>query len=370
MSTGNNIFVNGGQEYFEYEKLSLYKGQYIHNSYLDNYISDCEIDIDFTRNVISTINFTIDELSTINYFTDLLQPWYCLKVGSNTYKYPLGVYMLSNPDISTDGIYVSRKVGGNDLLYALEQDILISSTGYFKDANVISTIKTILDGVGTWVKYAIDDSTAILPNDISFEVGTSKLTIINELLKMVNYVPLFVTGNGVYKSQAWTNVPNITYTFEDNTESLYENSVSSSRDYGNICNRIIMIDNTLQESTTPLSIVLTLEDEGLFEHPFSYTNIGRYVSRVIDREAASQDFLENLAKKELRQALEVEEKISYNHAFVSSRSNDGLPWVNDGFRFKNSILNINAVYKLVSQNISLNTGVTISSTISKVWGVI
>lgn len=362
----STIFDNGGQEYFKYELLTLQSGSYKHSQYITNYVESCDIDIDFSRSIISGATFNIKHLSDIDFLSDLIKPWYCFVVNGTTYEIPLGHYMLLSPSMKTDGTIVNRQINGFDLLKALDQDKTIVSQSFSSGANVVDTIETLLDGVGSWVNYSIEPSTEVLAEDVSYELGKSTLFIINSLLNMINYYPLFCTGNGVYKAIPWTSTPNVTHEFIDNSLSLYENNVELAVDYSEIYNRVVIITNQLEEDTEPLYKVWTMENEGLSSHPFSYTSIGRYVTKIFNSEAVSQSYVDLRARRELRKMLEIEEEVNYNHAFITSRLDDGIPYQGDSYKFVNTDLDVDKTYRIMKQNYSLTTGVTVKTTIQGV----
>jgi hypothetical protein len=327
----STIFDNGGQEYFTYELLTLSGGIYKHSQWISNYIESANIDIDFDRSIISSAKFHLKDISDINYLSDLIKPWYNFVANGTTYPIPLGHYMLLSPQKQSDGNLVSRNIDGYDLLKALDQDKTIVSKSFASGVNVVETIKGLLDDVGTWVNYNIEPSDETLSEDVSYELGKSTLYIINSLLNMINYYPLWVNGNGIYKGVPWTATPNIAHEFIDNNLSLYEEDVNLDVDYSEIYNRVVIINNQLEENTEPLYKVWTMEDEGLATHPFSYTNIGRYVTKIFESEATSQSYVDLRARRELRKMLEIEESVNYKHAFVTSRLDDGIPWQGDAY---------------------------------------
>lgn len=364
-----SIFKGKRQEYFVYELLSLVNGLYLHNSYITTDVMQGSVSIDFSRDVIGAANFTVNDSCDIDYISDLIKPWYCMVVNGTTYQYPLGVYMLLSPQRRSDGKMVNRNIIGYDLLYALEQDKITTSITYASGTNATDLVETIIESVGSWVSHDIKSSTETLGTDMSYEVGKSKLFIINSLLNAINYYPLWANGNGVYRAEPWNEESYKTWVFEDNNESLYTSGIEARIDYAEMYNKVIIITNQLSEDTPPLYSVLTFEDINLENHPFSYTNIGRYITKKFDSEAVSQDYVDSRAQRELLKMLEIEESINYNHAFVTARDEDGLPNQGDCFTFKNTLLDLNSVYRILSQSYNLRVGSLVNSVIRRVTTV-
>lgn len=356
-----SIFDYGGHEQFKYELLTLHNGTYQHDSWITNYIESADIDIDFNRSIVSGARFKIKHLEDINYLSDLIKPWYIF----NNNEIPLGHYMLLSPVKSVKQNLVSREISGYDLLKALDQDKTIVSVSFSSGSNVVEEIEDLLDSVGSWVKYKIEPSSETLPDNVSYELGKSKLFIINSLLNMINYYPLWVNGNGIFKGIPWSSTPSIAHEFEDNELSLYEDNVNLNIDYSGIYNRVVIIAPQLEQDTAQLYKVWSMEDEGLQAHPFSYTNIGRYVTKIFQSEATSQNYVDLRARRELRKMLEIEETVNYNHAFVTPRLGDGIPWQGDCYTFKNANLNVNYTYKIIKQSYALKTGLTVNSNIKR-----
>lgn len=359
----NEFLYRSRVETFKYELLTLQGGFYKSAGFIDNYVEGANVSIDFSRDIISTANINIRNNTEINYLTDLIKPWYVI---NNTYEYPMGTFMLMSPKKQSNGILVNRPIQCYDLLLALEQDKTLVSVAYAAGSNIVDLIESLIASVGTWAKYNIVDSSEVLAEDVNYELGKSKLFIINSLLNMINYYPLWCDGSGVYRGIPWTETANITHEFIDNQFSLYESGIELDLDYTNMYNRVVIINNQLNEDTAPLYKVWTFEDEGLSNHPFSYTSISRYVTKIFNSEAVSQSYVDLRARREMLKMLEVEESINYNHVFVSSRFEDGLPWQGDGYRFKNTLLDVDSIYKIESLNIPLKAGGLISSKIKRI----
>lgn len=363
------IFTGNRYEYFKFELLTLQNGEYKHAGYVTDYITNSNVKIDFTRDVIGTANFEIRNNASINYLADLIRPWYCFQVAGVEYTYPMGTYMLFSPTKNSDGMIVDRTIQAYDLLLVLDQDKTTASSSYSAGTTVVSAITTLLDSAGTWVKYSIEPSAETLSEAMSYEMGKSKLFIINSLLNTLNYYPLWCNGNGVYKSIPWSENKHVAWEFLDNNESLYESGIECNMDYSEMYNKVVIVANQLEPDTDPLISTLTFEDIDLASHPFSHTSIGRYITKIFQSEAVSQAYLDLRANRELLKMLEVEESITYNHAFVSDRSEDGLPYQGDCYRFKNTLLGLDDIYSIESQTFNLKVGSLVNSVIRRVSDV-
>jgi hypothetical protein len=366
--TLNDVFDESRVESFEYEKLSLdSNGEYIHDSYLDNYVNPGgNISINFDRDIIGSININLHDDADFDYISDVIRPWYVITYNEIDYKFPLGTYLLFSPKRQSDGNFVERPAYGYDLLYALDQDKITASITYDEGEIVTDIIEDILDNVGSWVKYNIPSSSETLVEDASYEIGRSKLFIINSLLKKINYYPLWASGLGIFRSIPWSEVYTKSWTFEDNNKSLYLPGVLQTINYTDVYNRVIIVARQLTADTEPLYKSLTFEDIDMDDYPLSYTSIGRYITKVFYSEATSQSYVDSRAERELRKMTEIEESITYKHAFVSGRFGDGLPYQGDAFRFKNELLGISNDYKIENMKIRLDTGKVVNSKIRRV----
>lgn len=366
--TLNDIFDDSRTEYFEYERLSLdSNGEYIHHDYLENVVDiGGNVTMNFDRDIIGSITLNINDSAEFNYLSDVIRPWYCTTYKDVNYKFPLGTYFLFSPKRQSDGNYVERPVYGYDMLYALEQDKITASITYEAGEIVTDLIEDLLDSVGSWVKYNIPASSETLVEDSSYEIGKSKLFLINSLLNKINYYPLWSSGLGVFRSIPWSEVYNISWTFKDNNKSLYAPGILQSLDYSTVYNRVIVYARQLTADTEPLYKVLTFEDIDMDDYPLSYTSIGRYITKLFNSEATSQSYVDLRAERELRKMTEIEESISYKHAFISGRFGDGLPYQGDAFKFKNTLMALDYDYKVESMKITLNTGKLVDTTIRRV----
>jgi hypothetical protein len=361
----NSIFIGNRYESWKFELLSLSGGEYIHSDWITNYVNEKEsnININFSRKTIGNCKIKLNDNIDINYVSDRIKIYYCL----DNYEFPLGVYMpLTPPRHIEEDDSITRNILGYGLLKALDDNKVEASYTISSGTVITTAIKTVLDTIGSWVIYNIEPCDETLPYDKVWLVGTSKLEIINSLLNMINYYPIWASGNGVYRAIPWSDIKNITYTFnDDEDECIYTNDIYENKDYAGMFNRVILIANELSTSAN-LYKSWSMEDEGIEDHPFSYSNINRYVDKRLFSEASSQEYLNLRAKREIRKALELEEPLSFSHGFVTSRENDGLPYQGDHYTFINKLMEKSATYKIESMNWQLDINANVESTIRRV----
>lgn len=360
--TGNRF------ETFKYQLLTLVNGVYQHLNWIEQDVISGSLNYDFSRDIIGTANFTLADSLDLNYLQSAIRPWYVLTYENTTYEYPLGTFFLVSPTRKVSNTIV-RYVQGFDFLQALDQDKLETSYTASSGENAIDLIIDLLEGAGTWVKHQISvDTNAVLPRDMSYEVGRSRLYVINGLLNAINYYPLWCNGYGTYCAIPWSEAYVATWEFLDNEEGLYTKEFDIEVDYAEMYNKAIIVSQQAEADTEPLISTGTFEEYGLSAHPLSYTSIGRYITKVFESEAATQDYIDLRAKREIYKMLEVNESIPFKHAFVAPGS-DGIPMQGTCYRFRNNFSQIDAVYKLESFEWYLNIGSLVNSKLRRVSNV-
>lgn len=348
-----DTFYGNRVESFQYELLVLNTEQtdYIHSKWLTEDVISCSLTQNFDNDIVGSIVLTMKEDLDINYLSDLVKIYYTC----NGYTFPLGCYMMLSPYRYSTQL-IKRTIEGYDLLKYLEQNKISTSLTIPSGTVVTDEIISRLGNIGNWVKYNIKPSTEVLSEDMSYVAGKSELFIINSLLNTIDYVPLFCNGNGTYTSYPYNYDEKSNWTFYDNNQSLYTNSVDLNVDYSGIFNKAVVMSNELTEDTEPIVSECTFEDINLPDHPYSYTSLNRYIVQIFSSETVTQDYADLRSERELRKMLENEETINYSCAFISSRLDDGLFWNNDCFKFRNLNLDVEANYNFISFTWNLATG--------------
>lgn len=151
-----------------------------------------------------TIKIEEDELLDIDYMNDRIKP----VVIIDGEEYPLGVFLISSPKRDIDGNKVTRYLTCYSKLKILDNDKVVSPYYVPTGANVINQVITLLGNES----YNIPLSDAVTNTSHEWEVGTSKLDIVNDLLDIVNYVSLIPGADGSF----------ISYKYQEPAERLHD----------------------------------------------------------------------------------------------------------------------------------------------------
>lgn len=193
---------------------------------LDNIVS-CSVAQDWLADIKRTATFTIKDDGVINYLSQRIKPYARLHLppyGATDYaEWPMGVFLLNSPTrhIDTNGL-VTRDVKGFDPLQALADDKSDDRTTLLAGTVVTEAVSDLLGDA----PKSIHASTATLPADREWDPGTSRLTIINNLLSSINYQSLSFDEDGVALVTAYTSPsdrsPEYVYTTDDRSLLLPE----------------------------------------------------------------------------------------------------------------------------------------------------
>lgn len=114
----------------------------------------------------------------------------------NGVETPLGTFLMSTPSKDLFQSYKTYTIDCYSTLWLLSIDKVDNRYLVPRGTQIVKEIRRIMEGFKHPIN--ITDSTSSTNVDIEFTIGTSYLTIINELLKVINYTSLYVDAEGVY----------------------------------------------------------------------------------------------------------------------------------------------------------------------------
>lgn len=284
---------------------------------------------------------------------------------------PLGVYLVSAAPEEWTGSGRTLGIDLHDRATVLDQDQVDQSYTVDAATPILAAVAAVIASAGESI--AVDAAvTATLSSPMVWPAGTSKLTIVNDLLGALNYSSLWVDGQGQFRatpyvvparrSQSYELLNNVTRELVDGESSIYSDTWSRDRDMFGVPNKVIAVQSASGDAPALVG-VYTNEDPG---SPFSYPSRGRWITRTLDGvetpdgdDLAVVAFLESKAQQSLIAASAVQASIKVKHLPVPLR-------VSDVMRFQNAPAGINKRHVVTNIELEAHALGLMSSTLQEV----
>jgi len=343
---------------FRYELLDK-QNQF--KKHLDNVLS-----ASVANNALAQINrtatFSLREDGSINYLSDRIKPYARLKMSDGGWvEWPLGVFVLSTPPRKTDisGIVI-REVEAYDLLQVVLDDKVDDRYTVTSGTNYITAVKTLLDSAGL-TGHNLTATSKTLPADRDWQPGTTKLEIINDLLRAINYRSLFMDENGGAVAQTYVSPSDRAseYTYKDDHDSVIFPEVEHSLDLFEVANKWVLV--VTEPDREPLVSTYTNTSSN---SPTSTVNRGRTIVDYREyQEAADQSSLDARAKRIAFEASQVYEHVDFETAIMPMHSDSDI------YTLEFSKLGISAKYSEHTWSFDLKTGARMKHRIRRVISI-
>ena len=160
-------------------------------------------------------------------------------------------------------------------------------------------------------RYTVEaDSSLTRASDREYEIGSSTLTVINDMLDAINYFPLYFDayGNPIAEPYVFPEERTIQMTYRADESSVMFDGVTKTSDLFEVPNKFIRYTN--DADSTRLRSVYTVTDASIIS---STTNRGRVITNVesVD-DVASQQVLDSIVRRAALNASQVTEKIEFD----------------------------------------------------------
>lgn len=260
---------------------------------------DCTISFNSEAEIMGTAVVNFKEPSLKYQYTDLrIRPWFKVLSPDGTWiRHPLGIYIITTPiRKDTDGvIYIDADCYDKTII--LKEDKLTDRLFIKAGSYYVNEIRKVLMSAG--IKKTIIDSTDFVINiDLEFEIGTSKLEVINSLLQAINYTPIHFDrmGNAVAKKYIEPEQRASEYGYITDDKSLILVGANQSNDLYNVPNIVIRyVENP------DFTEHAWLRSEYRNDNDSSPLSISRRGRRIVDVESiddiADQDTLDAYTKR-------------------------------------------------------------------------
>lgn len=266
---------------------------------------------------------------------------------------PIGVFIPSAPKRTHTATGTLVPVELLDKCSLLDQDVYADTdTGMALPfslavgSDVLLTVKSLIEDVGEATPLIPPDEGILTSSPMTWDVGTTRLRIINDLLSAINYFSLWVDGTGAFRTTKYTPpkdrpaVYSLLAPFEDGR--LMSPEWNSEEDIYSIPNRFVAI--TQGDDTKEGLVSTAMLDPA---SPYSYANRGRWVTAVATGvEVTDQEALDKYAAWRLAIAVSVSQRIEVKHPILPNlRVNENIHFqAGDGPRLLCSIYKTSVVF--------------------------
>lgn len=178
-----------------------------------------------------------DELLKIDYMNDRIMP----VIVIDGKEYPKGIFLISSPDRNIESYAITRNLTCYSKLKILDNNKITSRYYVPAGSNVVNAITNLLGDE----PHSITDSILTTSTDHEWEVGTSKLDIINDLLDIINYVSLIPADDGKFTSYPYKSPNERVHTIEyiEGNDSIILSSMTEDFDFFDTPNIFVRYTN-------------------------------------------------------------------------------------------------------------------------------
>jgi len=189
----------------------------------------------------------------IDYLTERLQPHFVLKMPKEDIEFPLGVFLIATAPPEDSGFGIDVELQCYDKTIILARDVLDKFETVPEGTNIINECVKILSETG-FVRISATPNEAVTQRTLTFEPGTSKLQMINDLLQMINYNVIYFDRNGSAIIEPYL-LPierdvDIEYTASNKKMSVILPNLKNELDLFNIPNKFIVISSNNESDIT------------------------------------------------------------------------------------------------------------------------
>lgn len=340
---------------FRYELLDS-NNEYIRD--LDKVIS-CTVSQNALAQIKRTIKLEMQEDSDINFLRDRIKPYAGIRMPDGGYReWPQGVFLLTSPTrkLTSAGTRV-RSISGYDQLLILRDDKTEDRYTVEEGEKYTDRVSDLLDDFDA----EVIPSSLELPTDMEWEPGTSFITIINDLLRGVNYESLWFDEDGVAVARPYLSPQNrpSEYTYGSGSDSTLLTESDLELDLFDVPNKFVCVVS--EPEREPLVASYTNSDPS---SPTSTVSRGRTIVRIYEQQnAVDQLTLDARAERLAFEASQVFESVEFQTGLMPFHSHA------DVYRVTHPRLGVDAKYSEHTWEMPLRAGEKMSHRIRRVVSV-
>ena len=263
-----------------------------------------DIQMDCTADIQKSATLEFIETSNVNYLSDRLKPYMGLKVNGSIKWWPLGVFLMVQPNCSGGKV----RAQCFDETIILQQSQVFDRKMFVKGTNYGEVLRYFLISSGI-TKINIQSTELVLPDNLIIDDSKNKLEWFNYIAEQINYTKLAVNATGWFTSKKYVDPSpaNVSYIYEDNDMSVLSGGVESMVDYWKVANKFkrVVSHPTLGEMVSVYVNEDPTSDFSTVKRGLEITDV-----KIIDS-VANQVELDNLTKKAAFTANQVYQEVTF-----------------------------------------------------------
>lgn len=268
----------------------------------------------------------LDQGQQINFSSDRIRVWWRV---AGVAEWPLGVYVMAAPAEVHTGSGIVRSIALIDKLAVVRDSPATETFQVPAGANIVAAVVERLTSIGE-TRVAATESDRTLTNAMTWDPGTSRLQIINDLLAAASYSPLWVDRTGQYRVEPYVEPASraVVWEFEEGESAIHSPAWEYELDLWSASNTVILTSQATDTGSVFRSVAV---DENP-DSPTSTVSMGRTLNAIVQEgvEASSQEDLDSQAVRMLVEASNLTGRISVSHAPVPVWHGEVVRFVSDG----------------------------------------
>ena len=231
---------------------------------------------------------------------------------------PLGVYLFSSPSMEHDAAGIGYKCDLQTKVQILDEDCVPATYTVPKGTKVVDKVVELIKSTGE-TKVQADASSSVTRVAQTWDAGTSKREIINDLLDGINFWAIYTDGDGFFQVRKYVEPSKrpVSWSFAPGSAAIHSVEWTRTQDLAAIPNRVILTAPCDGENE---GLVATATNQNA-SNPYSYQARGRWISKVEQVDADTQATLDEQAKRKLNEAMTPVASLTATHAIVPLERN-------------------------------------------------
>lgn len=276
----------------------------------------------------------------INTSQDRIRVWWEVE-GEEPWA--MGVYVISAPARQYHDDGSSFDLTLIDKLTVIRDDVLTETVQVPAGANIIDAVVSQIVLTGE-TRIASTPSTATLTNALTWAPGTSRLKVINDLLRVAGYWALWTDRLGLFRVEPYllpVDRP-VVYDFEEGAASIHSPEWEYELALWEATNRVVF---TSQANDAGAFFTAVATDDNP-DSPTSTVSMGRTLNPIVEEnvEASSQLDLQQQANRKLIDNSNVVGQITVDHRPMPI-------WYNEAVHFKSQGVDLAATVTKMKLNL-------------------